>query len=280
MLIAPPRGRAEEFARRYAQAAKKEYAADRLKAEMDTLLRTGKDPKRLEYLLELTKDLVYNDPKFNWRAELDKKYHADRYRREPGRWLAEEAWYDADIRTNFEVPTFARQRFVKTPEGVHYFAEELDGGPEIFVAPEIATYSKGSRIAENDLYRKGRAFAEAPAMGYNQDMSNPSYKWAEPQYGLEPKYFPLEDRIEFVRDGTRWKMVGYDKVPLRSQGWGYHVLYKGDDGTWAEWRFQGDYRVEQDDNGNWVDQFVMGHENMPFSRLPESALPPWAHREV
>ena len=95
----------------------------------------------------------------------------DRYQREPGRWLAQEAWYDPDVRTNFEVPTFARRRFVKTSDGVHYFAEELDGGPEIFVGPEIAGYSKGSRITKDDLYRKRRAFAEASAVRYNQDMS-------------------------------------------------------------------------------------------------------------
>jgi len=66
------------------------------------------------------------------------------------------------------------------------------------------------------------------------------HRWAEPKRGLEPKYFPLEDRIEFVDGSTRWKLVGFDMVPLwrPDYGWRYHVLYKGDDGGWAEWRFQ------------------------------------------
>ncbi|ADH62243.1 hypothetical protein Mesil_0302 [Allomeiothermus silvanus DSM 9946] len=98
LLIAPPRNRAAEFARLYAQAAKKDYVADGLKAELDELLRTGRDPQRTKYLLELTEGLVYDDPEFDWRGELNKRYHADRYRREPGRWLAEEAWHDPDGR--------------------------------------------------------------------------------------------------------------------------------------------------------------------------------------
>lgn len=260
LLIAPPRNRAAEFARLYAQAAKKEYAADKLKAELDELLRTGRDPRRTEYLLGLTEGLVYDDPQFDWRGELNKRYHADRYRREPGRWLAEEAWHDPDVRTNFGVPDFVTRRFVKTPAGVHYFSEELDGGPEIFVGPEIATYSEGSRIAEDDLYR-GRAFAAQEQTGYTGGMK----QWAEPQRGILPQYFPIKDRIEFVMDGTRWKLVGYDKVPLwrPDYGWGYHALYKGEDGGWAEWRFQ--YQ-----NGK------VYHENEPFRRIPEDTLPDWA----
>lgn len=90
-------------------------------------------------------------------------------------------------------------------------------------------------------------------------------RWAEPQFGLPPEHFPVKDRVEFVMDGTRWKLVGYDKVPLwrPDYGWGYHALYKGEDGGWAEWRFQ--YQ-----NGK------VYHENEPFRRIPEDTLPAWA----
>lgn len=94
-------------------------------------------------------------------------------------------------------------------------------------------------------------------------------RWAEPQFGLPPEHFPVKDRVEFVMDGTRWKLVGYDKVPLwrPDYGWGYHALYKGEDGTWAEWRFQGQWTA----NG-----FRAYHENEPFRRIPEDTLPAWA----
>ncbi|AWR87059.1 hypothetical protein [Meiothermus taiwanensis] len=91
------------------------------------------------------------------------------------------------------------------------------------------------------------------------------HRWAEPQYGLPPEHFPIDDRIEFEQDGVRWKLVGFDKVPLWTPdyGWGYHALYKGEDGTWAEGRFQ--YT-----NGK------VYHENEPLHRIPEDMLLAWA----
>ncbi|AWR88015.1 hypothetical protein [Meiothermus taiwanensis] len=94
-------------------------------------------------------------------------------------------------------------------------------------------------------------------------------RWAEPEYGLPPHRFPIKDRIEFEENGVRWKLVGFDKVPLWTPdyGWGYHALYKGSDGSWGEWRFQ--YKIDK-----------IYYENVPFHRMSKDArLPDWAPKE-
>lgn len=101
------------------------------------------------------------------------------------------------------------------------------------------------------------------------DDRNPSYRWDQPRRGLAPRYFPLPERVRFEYAGTRWTLVGFDRVPLwrPDYGHGYHALYRGDDGSWAEWRFQGRWTLEG---------FKAYHENEPFRLIPEETLPDWA----